>query len=117
MLFNTYSSSNISNDLSYNTTQTSDNTANLVPYKCIYIKIKNDKQTAITNEDYGDYSFIIDAYSDFGDNVVYKVSINDIYKQQMLLNSTKRLEISFYDDKNNLITLNNWTLFLFQQQI
>ena len=99
-------------DTSYATTATSDYSANLVPYQSLFIDIKNDKLKLVSDENYNNYSFIINQSSNFGDICNYISNINDTDPQLIDIDTTKRIEVKFYDQNNNLITLNNWCLIL-----
>jgi hypothetical protein len=101
-------------NLTYATTQTSDNTANLVPFQCIYVKIKQNRLNSIYDENYGDYSLVVTVDGDFGARCSY---ISPLPLQQKIqLDDCKRLEITFYDQDSHQITLNNWCLIFFINQ-
>ena len=97
-----------------NTSVTSDNVSDLTSFKCIYINIQSDEMQNIINENYGKYSFVIQGNSDFGDKLTYISKYNDIIQQAIKLPPTKRLQISFYDENNNAVIINNWVLTLEQ---
>lgn len=96
------------------TSVTSDNIAYLSPYQRIMIKISGDNITSISDQDYGDYSFIITTNANFGDIAQYISKENDIREQRIYVNNVKHVKITFYDENGNLLSLNNWCLVLFQ---
>ena len=94
----------------YGTSATSNYPANLVPYQTIFIDIKNDSLKSVVDNNYNQHSLIINQSSNFGD--ICTCLANDKQPQFIDLTPTKRLEITFYDQNNNLINLNNWCLIL-----
>ena len=93
-------------------TITSDKVADLTAFKCIHINIKQDECHSVFDENYGNYTFVIQGKAEFGDILTYNSKEKDYMPQQLLLESTKRLEISFYDENNNPLDIDNWTLIL-----
>ena len=96
------------------TSHIADNVANLTPYQHILINIKEDVVTAVEDQEYGDNSFIITSQSNFCDMAEYTPKTTDIGQQWIRFNGTKRITIRFYDDNNNELNLNHWSLVLFQ---
>lgn len=96
------------------TSVVSDNVANITPYQRLLIKISEDEKTSVSDQDYGDYSFVITTKSDFGDVSKYISKESDIREQEIRFNKVKRFKVSFYNENGVLLTLNNWCLVLFQ---
>ena len=80
----------------------------------VLISIKNDKISAVSDQNFGDYSFIITQQETFGDRAHYISKVNDRREQEIELDGTKRLEISFFDASQNSLSLSSWSLVLFQ---
>ena len=99
-------------DLSYSTLHTSDKQANLTSFECLYIDFKNDSNKYCIDESHTNHSFIINCNSDFGDKCEYISKVNDFEPQKIKLKQTNRIEIKFYDQDNNELTLNKWCLVL-----
>ena len=95
---------------STNTTITSDNISQLVPFNYITIKIDQDRTFSIHNQSYHNDTLFIIGKSDFGDTFIY--NNKDYTSQYIKLKPTKQLSISFYDHKHNSIDIANWTLVL-----
>ena len=96
------------------TSAVSTNAVDLVPFKHIYIDIKQDQSQSIKNENYRDYSFIINANSNFGEKCHYNAKNNDYNPQICKFRNENRLEIRFYNENYNAITPTNWELVLFK---
>ena len=94
------------------TSVTSDNSSDLVPFKTIFIDIKEDKSKNILDENNNNNTFMIQGVSNFGELFIYNPVNMDIEPQYALFHSTKRLEIRFYDENENELTLRNWILIL-----
>lgn len=99
-------------NVDWTSSATSDYVANLIPFQSIFIDIKEDKTKSIYDQDYGHHSFVINASSNFGDICKYIGVINDFTPQLIHVDKTKRLNINFYNQNNQSITLNNWCLIL-----
>ena len=103
-----------SNNTTDGTSITSDVFADLEPFKTIYIDIKQDKLKSISDESYNSHTFMVLGTSNFGELFIYKSLDWDFEPQYMTLNETKRLQITFYDENKNALTLTNWFLVLQQ---
>ena len=92
----------------------SDTKADLTPFKSILINIKEDKNRNVKDENYNQNTFVINGDSNFGEKLTYKSFDWDVISQYMLVDETKRLEITFTDEKGNSLDLRNWVLVLEQ---
>ena len=95
---------------------TSTTTADLIPFKQIYINIEQDTFKNIKNENYTENTFLISGSCNFSDNFTYISKENDINPQICNFKATKRLKISFYNEKDENISPQNWLLTLIQNK-
>lgn len=103
-----FNQSNTSNG----TSVTSDNVADLVPFKHIYMNVEQADCGNVRNENNNSYTFLIVCNSEFGDKCIFKSKDFDYISQKLRLNASKRLKITFYDENDNELTLVNWCLVL-----
>ena len=106
-----FSQTNTSNG----TSVTSDDMADLVPFKHIYINIEPDTCKCVKTENYTENTFLITGNCDFGDLFTYLSQEKDIYRQICNFRAIKRLKVNFYNEKYNSINPKNWILTLAQQ--
>lgn len=105
-----FNQSNTSNGTSI----VSDVACDLVPFKQIYVRIKEHECGNVRNENNNTYTFLILGNSNFGDIFTYTSKEHDVIPQTVQLDAIKRLTIEFYDENNNSISLANWCLGLIQ---
>lgn len=112
----TNTANNLLGFLKQNTTNatsvTSNNVAHLIPFQTININIDQDKKKSIKNENYTENTFLITGTSNFGDAFVYVSQNNDIHPQICEFKPTKRIKITFFDENDNELQLNDWVLVL-----
>lgn len=88
--------------------------ADLIPYKDLFVTIKeaNKKVTNNSHSNHNDYCMIInDNLSSFGSLFRYKQE--DVTKQQTIqLSPTRQLSVQIYDDEDNIVNTSNWIMIL-----
>ena len=97
---------------SSSTSQTSNTTADLTPFKYIKINIADSGVKNVIDQSFTSNTFLIQGSSNFGEKFIYNGKDYDVTPQTISLKPTKTMKIVFTDEKNKTLTLTDWHLIL-----